>query len=237
MGPTISDKLESKQHRPSRFDTTLFDSRRNCSKNLQCLYVKNQDANLSLLVDGQPFTPPEIDTNTYEACSVDVLDPGFVLGMRYSAPDDNGKRDLLFAPLGKFPRPYTGRIFFSRKHDTNSRIDTGLVLWVETLHNGEAGKIFVISNPEDDERTPPFTGREALWRLLGKLPLDFAVAKMSRDIITQWPQDVPMELEVESLSRPEIVTTGSMARKRETKSEGALPNAPYPCDKARQGRI
>lgn len=105
MGTTISNKLERKQHGPSRFNTTLFDSRRNCSKNLQCLYGKNQDASLWLLVDGQPFTPPEIDTNTYEACSVDVLDPGFVLGMRYSAPDDNGKRDLLFAPLGKFPRP------------------------------------------------------------------------------------------------------------------------------------
>ena len=114
---------------------------------------------------------------------------------------------------------------------------TGLVFWVEILDNGEAGKFVVISNPEDDERTPPFTGREALWRLLGKLPLDFAVAKMSRDIITQWPQDVPMELEVESLSKPEIVATGSMARKREAKSEGALPIALYPRDKARQGRI
>lgn len=111
---------------------------------------------------------------------------------------------------------------------------TGLVLWVEILDNGEAGKFVVISNPEDDERTPPFTGREALWRLLGKLPLDF---EMSRDIITQWPQDVPMELEVESLSKPEIVATGSMARIRETNSEGALPIALYPRNKARQGRI
>lgn len=105
MGPTISDKLERKQHRPSRFNTTLFDSRRDYSRHLQCLYGKNQDASLWLLVDGQPFTPPEIETNTYEACSVEVLDPDFILGMRYSAPDDNGKRDLLFAPLGKFPRP------------------------------------------------------------------------------------------------------------------------------------
>ena len=71
---------------------------------------------------------------------------------------------------------------------------------MEILDNGEARKLVVISNPEDDE-------------------------------------DVPMKFEVESLSKPEIVATGSMARKRETKSEGALPIALYPRDKARQGRI
>ena len=102
---------------------------------------------------------------------------------------------------------------------------------------GKPGNLSSSPTPRTMRERLHSLSREALWRLLGKLPLDFAVAKMSRDIITQWPQDVPMRLEVESLSKPEIVATGSMARKRETKSEGALPIALYPRDKARQGRI
>lgn len=89
----------------SFFNTVLWQTRRNYALNEQPLIWSYLGFVWWLLIDGQPFTPQKVDADTCEAYSVDVLNPGSVLGMRYSPIDDNEKRDLLFAPLGNFFLP------------------------------------------------------------------------------------------------------------------------------------
>lgn len=60
--------------------------------------------NFWLRVCGQPFTLPSVNAETCEAYGVKMLNPGFVLGMRYIPVDDASKKqDLICAPLGESP--------------------------------------------------------------------------------------------------------------------------------------
>ena len=86
------------------FNSILWRTRHNSARNLVPLRLHLLSA--WLLVDGQPMPPPEVDNDTCEAYNVDVLNPGFVLGMRYLPLDGNKNRELLFAPLGQSLRSH-----------------------------------------------------------------------------------------------------------------------------------
>ncbi len=88
-----------------RLNSVLLNTRYNSAQPVQGLDWRCGEFRLGLKVHGRPLTPRTTEEHTADFYGADLVNPGFVLGMRYTRVGDLSKRDVLVAPLGNSLSP------------------------------------------------------------------------------------------------------------------------------------
>ncbi|KAI1124469.1 hypothetical protein F5Y10DRAFT_269063 [Nemania abortiva] len=208
-------------------NSVIRDLRRRPVREVQDLQYRYDDFRLGLKVGGRPLVPPPTEEDNTHAYGVDLISPGYVLGIRYTHIDNGENQDLIVAPLG--------RIFFKpmASNDGTGWLDPGLALVANILKDGTAGNLLIVSTAgnhhgEMDEDDPTPT-------ILPDLP-NFTVAQLDETVklVPQSQKDVDQnirdKLKIESISMPIIVETGVKLDAR-----NPVPIALFPLNKLGQG--